>query len=156
MYATFVRHFAREIGVAPAAVVSPDLGGAKRAEAFRERLETALDRPAAKDLMDKQRSMDRVTGELFAGDVQGRHGIIIGDLIASGTTMARVAAACRARGATRIDLAATHGLFAACAAEKLADPAVTQIVAAETVRPVRPVQLSGPARERLVLLPTAR
>jgi ribose-phosphate pyrophosphokinase len=61
--------------------------------------------------MDKQRSLGHVSGEIFAGEVTGRVAIVIDDLISTGTTTARVAAACHDHGAKRVDLAATHGLF---------------------------------------------
>jgi ribose-phosphate pyrophosphokinase len=147
----FVRHFTMWVGETPVAVVSPDLGGAKRAELFRERLEEALGRAVTKGLMDKRRSMGRVTGDLFAGDVEGRSVIVIDDLISTGTTMARVAAACRARGAKRISVAATHGLFTGGAAALWNESAIDEFVITDTVPP-------GPVatgQERLVVLGTA-
>lgn len=93
------------------AVVSPDLGGEKRAELFREALECALRTPVAKAIMDKHRSMGIVTGELFAGDVKGCTAIIFDDLISTGGTMLRAAVACRREGASKVIAVATHGLF---------------------------------------------
>jgi ribose-phosphate pyrophosphokinase len=151
--ALFARYFAREIGDAPVAVVSPDLGGAKRAEAFREHLESTLGRPIAKGFMDKQRSMGQVTGEIFAGDVESRHVIIIDDLISTGSTMARVAAASRAHGASRVYLAATHGVFTAAASTAMQDPAIAKIVVTDTVSQNRPGGIS--IGERLVVLSVA-
>jgi ribose-phosphate pyrophosphokinase len=130
--ALLARHFVQRIGDAPAAVVSPDLGGEKRAELFRLRLETMLARPIAKAFMDKHRSMDHVTGEIFAGDVAGRTAIILDDLISGGGTMARTAAACRANGAARVLLAATHGLFTR-GGETLRDVAADEIVVTDSV-----------------------
>jgi ribose-phosphate pyrophosphokinase len=147
----FVRHYASWVGDTPVAVVSPDLGGAKRAELFRERLEEALGRAVTKGFMDKQRSMGRVSGDLFAGDVEGRSVIVIDDLISTGTTMARVATACRTRGAKRISVAATHGLFTGGAAALWNESAIDQVVITDTV-PLGPLA-AGP--ERLVVLGTA-
>lgn len=110
-HALFARHLAPRLGDAPVAVVSPDLGGEKRAELFRQKLESRLGRPVAKAFVDKTRSEGRVTGELFAGDVAGRTAIILDDLIAGGGTIARTAAACRAHGAASIHAVATHGVF---------------------------------------------
>ncbi|OBS53996.1 ribose-phosphate pyrophosphokinase [Methylosinus sp. 3S-1] len=130
--ALLARHFVQRIGDAPAAVVSPDLGGEKRAELFRLRLEATLGRPIAKAFMDKHRSMGQVSGEIFAGDVAGRTAIVLDDLISGGGTMARAAAACRANGAARILLAATHGLFARGGAT-LRDVEVDEIVVTDCV-----------------------
>jgi ribose-phosphate pyrophosphokinase len=96
----FARHFAQQLRTGPVAVVSPDIGGSKRAEAFRGLLETELGRPVAKGIMDKQRSGGVVSGELFAGDVEGHPVIIVEDLISTGTTMAKAAQACKAQPVT--------------------------------------------------------
>ena len=92
-------------------VVSPDPGGEKRAELFRQTLERTLATPVGKAVIDKTRSLGKVTGELFAGDVAGRTAIILDDMISTGGTMARAAAACRAHGASGVIAVATHGLF---------------------------------------------
>lgn len=105
-------HIARTCGEDALAVVSPDTGGAKRAELLRRELERMLNREVAKAIMDKHRSMGVVSGTLFAGDVAGRTAIIVDDMIASGTTILRAAAACREAGATRIVATAVHALFA--------------------------------------------
>lgn len=148
----FAKHFLPIVGDRPVAVVSPDLGGAKRAEAFRERFERDLGRPVGKGFMDKQRSMGKVTGDLFAGDVAGRVVIVIDDLISTGTTMARVAAACRDRGAVETHVAATHGLFTGNLAI-LDDPSITSIVVTDSVSPARldPTRFGG----RLMVLSVA-
>ncbi|MBY6243557.1 ribose-phosphate pyrophosphokinase [Methylosinus sp. Sm6] len=150
--ALFARHFVQRIGQAPAAVVSPDLGGEKRAELFRQRLEALLGRAVAKGFMDKHRSMGEVTGEIFAGDVAGRTVVILDDLISSGGTMARTAAACRANGAARVCLAATHGLFARGGAT-LRDAEVDEIVVTDSVPP--PADAVAALGARLVVLGVA-
>jgi ribose-phosphate pyrophosphokinase len=104
-------HLAEALPGSELAVVSPDAGGAKRAELLRTVLELKTGRPVGKALMDKHRSMGRVSGSVFAGDVRGRTAIIFDDLISSGTTILRAAAACRSAGATRVVAAAAHGLF---------------------------------------------
>jgi ribose-phosphate pyrophosphokinase len=147
------RHFAAVVGDAPVAVVSPDLGGAKRAEAFRTTLETVLRRPVGKGVMDKQRSGGVVSGDLFAGDVDGRTVIVPDDLIATGTTMARVARACRERGARSVHVAATHGLFTDGAPVLIEEAAVASIVVTDTVSPPR--LAAGRAGGRLTTLSVA-
>ncbi len=129
----FAHHMLGLIGDAPVAVVSPDLGGEKRAELFRQKLERLLNRPVAKAFMDKYRSEGRVSGDLFAGDVDGRIAIILDDLIAGGGTMARVAQACRARGATQVWAAATHGVFSSAAPQTLGQAPIDRVIISDTV-----------------------
>lgn len=104
-------HLAAKLPKSELAVVSPDAGGVKRAELLRHVLEQKLGRPVGKALMDKHRSMGVVSGSIFAGGVEGKTAIIFDDLISSGTTIVRAAAACRAGGASRVIAAAAHGMF---------------------------------------------
>jgi len=152
--AVFARHIAAEIGDAPVAVVSPDLGGEKRAELFRQRMEKLLERPVAKGFMDKHRSMGKVTGEIFAGDVEDRTVIVLDDLISTGGTMARTAAACREHGAAKIWLVATHGVFSSGAGAILRDAPIDHIVVADTV-PLPPSMNTTDMKGRLAIVSVA-
>ena len=125
------------MGDDPVAVASPDVGGVKRAEKFREQLEAMLGRPLGKAFLDKQRSMGKVTGDIFAGDVSGRTVIVLDDLISTGTTMVRMAAACCERGALKVHLAATHGVFSGGAPAILDEASVASIVVTDSISPLR-------------------
>lgn len=135
--ALFVPYFAPLLMKDEVAVVSPDIGGAKRADALREALGAALGRRLAAAFVEKQRSSGVVSGDAVAGEVRGRVAIIVDDLIATGTTMVKAARACRDLGATRVFAAASHGLFTGEADRVLADDAVDRIVVTNTVPPVR-------------------
>jgi ribose-phosphate pyrophosphokinase len=118
-------------------VVSPDPGGVKRAELFREVLEAATGRPVAKGFAEKHRSAGIVTGDLFVGDVAGATAIVIDDLISTGGTLVRAARAARQAGARRVVALVTHGLFTSGAATAIADPAIDRLVVTDTVPPFR-------------------
>jgi ribose-phosphate pyrophosphokinase len=135
--ALFVGHFASLLQDTQVAVVSPDAGGIKRVEQFRNRLADALGRPVGAAFAEKYRSAGVVSGEALVGDVGGKVAIIVDDLISAGTTIARAAQACREHGATRILAAASHGLFAGAANEVLAASVVEQIVVTDSVPPLR-------------------
>jgi ribose-phosphate pyrophosphokinase len=149
----FVAHFVAVVGRREVVVVAPDAGGIQRAERFRLRLAAALGRPVAAAFAEKHRSEGVVTGDLLVGDVAGRVAIIIDDLVGSGTTLQRTATACRARGATEVHAAASHGLFVGAAPRLLADAALARIVVTDSVPPFR--LPTGPVRDKLVVLPTA-
>jgi ribose-phosphate pyrophosphokinase len=125
--------YVKELHEEKLCVVSPDPGGVKRAEFFREALEAACGFPVTKGIVDKHRSEGRVTGELFAGDVSNRTALILDDLISSGGTLLRAAKAARANGAKRVIALATHGLFMSGATESLSDPAIERIVVTDCV-----------------------
>lgn len=149
----FVAHFAPLLRDGDVAVVSPDAGGIKRAEQFRNRLAATLGRPVGAAFSEKYRSAGVVSGEALVGDVQGKVAIIIDDLISAGSTIARTAQACRDHGATRVLAAATHGLFAGAANSLLAQSSVEQIVVTDSVPPLR-VSAPGLAA-KLVVVGTA-
>jgi len=121
------------LGETPAVVVSPDAGGVKRAERFRQVLERRLGRAVGFGFVEKFRSEGVVRGGRLAGDVQGAAAIIVDDLISSGTTLARAAAACREHGAKVVYAAAAHGVFSAGAGPVLAGSALERIIVLDTV-----------------------
>jgi len=115
----FTAPVAAAVGESAVVVLSPDVGGVKRADGFRRALEAKLLRSVGAGFMEKRRSGGVVSGEHLVGDVQGRTVVIVDDLIAGGTTVRRAAEACARAGATRIIVAAAHGVFSAQAADTL-------------------------------------
>lgn len=99
------------IGSRPCVVASPDLGGAKRAQHFRSILEQRLEREVGFAFMEKMRSGGIVSGETWVGDVTAKDVVIYDDLIASGGTIVRAAAAAMRAGASRTHALAAHAAF---------------------------------------------
>lgn len=133
----FVDYFAKKLDGKDVIVMSPDVGGVKRAELFRQALSPALGQDIPVAFMEKQRSAGVVSGAAVVGDVKGRTVILIDDLISTGTTMARAARACRGLGSDKVFAAASHGLFVSGADEAIADEAIEQAVVTDTVPPFR-------------------
>jgi len=132
----FVEHFVPLLTDAPVVVVSPDIGGTKRAEQFRRGLARALGREPGFAVQEKHRGGGAVAGDLFLGDVAGRKAIVIDDLVSTGGTLRRAAERCRAGGASAVFAAVTHGLLIGeGAAALLSDPAFDRIVITDTVEP---------------------
>ncbi|MFC7300200.1 ribose-phosphate diphosphokinase [Cognatiluteimonas weifangensis] len=132
-----VARLAQWLGAQEATVLSPDAGGLKRADAFRQALAQALGRPVELGLMEKRRSAGVVSGSALFADVGGRDVVIVDDLIGTGTTLLRTAAAARAAGARRVFAAASHGLFVGAAPQVLADPSLDRILVTDSVPPFR-------------------
>lgn len=150
----FVARLAPRLQDEDVVVVSPDAGGVKRAEAFRESLARTLGRPVASAFMEKHRSEGVVSGAAVVGEVGGRTAIIVDDLISSGTTLARAAAACKRLGAKRVIAAASHGLFVSAAGQVLADPVLDAVLVSDSVPPFRlPPALLGSRVEVLESAP---
>ncbi|MFH5885619.1 ribose-phosphate diphosphokinase [Halalkalibaculum sp. DA3122] len=133
----FAEYFARALGQEKIAVMSPDAGGVKRAEQFRQRMERATGRSIPLVFLEKIRSKGVVSGETVVGQVEGKTVIIIDDLISSGTTLARAAKACVEMNARKVYAAATHGAFLGKAAEVLREKALQEIVITNSIPPFR-------------------
>lgn len=133
----FARHFHDLCRGEEMVVISPDVGGIKRAELFREALARITGAPMGMAFMEKRRSRGVVSGEAVVGDVEGKVGIIIDDLISTGGTLSRAAKACRALGARRVYAAASHGLFIGSAGAVLANSGLERTVVTNSVPPFR-------------------
>jgi ribose-phosphate pyrophosphokinase len=132
-------HLARQAGEVPFCVVSPDFGGAKRAQRVQELLAFAI--------VDKRRSSGVVSGsDLVVGPVEGCHVVLVDDMISSGTTLLRAALACRRAGAVRVDAFATHGVFVAEAARLFGPDGPDRIVVTDSILPTRLPAGADPSR----------
>jgi ribose-phosphate pyrophosphokinase len=133
----FIRYLAPLLGNEDLAVVSPDVGGIKRAEQFRQSLSRALERPIAAAFMEKQRAKGVVSGEAIVGDVQDKVAVIVDDLISTGTTLLRAVKACRRLGARQVYAVASHGVFMGEANRVLADEDLEKVIVTDTLPPIR-------------------
>jgi len=133
----FIDHVAPRIGGDEVVAVSPDVGGVKRAEQFRQALSRRLGREVGGAFLEKYRSAGVVSGEAVVGDVEGKVAIIIDDLISTGGTILRAASACRQRGAKTVYAAASHGIFVGSAAQVVADPVLERLMITDTIPPFR-------------------
>jgi ribose-phosphate pyrophosphokinase len=152
--ALFGARAAQLAGDGPLAVASPDVGGVKRAQLWRESLEQALDRSVGHAFVDKRRTGGVVSGgDIVTGSVEGATVLIIDDLIATFGTIDRAASALLKAGARRVLAFAAHGLFVGPAADVVERTRVERIVVTDAVPIFR---LEGrPARERVEVLPAA-
>lgn len=135
------------------AVLSPDPGGVKRAQILRETLADRTGRDVGFGLMEKRRSAGVVSGDLFAGDVEGRDVWIVDDMIVSGGTMIRAAEACHRAGASNVNLAAAHPLMNEDAARRLRDAPVGRILVSDTAPLAEGV--AGALGAKLEIVPSA-
>jgi ribose-phosphate pyrophosphokinase len=118
-------------------VVSPDVGGVKRADHFRDTLAARLGCMIDTAFVEKRRSDGVVSGNRLVGEVSGRTVLVLDDLISTGTTLVRAAGACREAGAREVHAVATHGLFVGDAGSVLADPAIDTLATTDTIPPFR-------------------
>lgn len=109
-------------------VVSPDVGGVKRASIFSKQLELPL------AILDKRRPAHNVAEvEHIVGDVEGKDAIIFDDLIDTGGTLVEAINILLDHGAKKVYAAATHPIFSGQALELLGNSKAEEIVVADTI-----------------------
>jgi ribose-phosphate pyrophosphokinase len=109
-------------------VVAPDAGAAKRARRFAR----ALDAPIA--IADKERTGHDERAEVLelVGDVAGRDAVIVDDIVFTGGTLVEASRILTERGARRIVVAVTHGVFSG-GSERLDASPIDVIYSTDTI-----------------------
>jgi ribose-phosphate pyrophosphokinase len=131
-------HLAAQAEVAPVCIVSPDIGGAKRAQRVQEILESRIGREVGFAIIEKRRSSGVVSGgQQVIGPVAAAHAVIVDDLISAGTTLMRGIRACRSAGASSVSAFATHGVFMPEAVQLLGPDGPDQLIVTDSILPTR-------------------
>jgi len=119
----------RDIKSEDLVVVSPDVGGAKRASAFAKKLHGA---PLA--IFSRQRRRANETGEVdLVGEVDGKTCIIIDDIADTCETLVGSAAKLRLLGASKVIGVAVHGVLSGDAAERLQRSEMELVFVTDTI-----------------------
>jgi ribose-phosphate pyrophosphokinase len=149
----FAAHLSARLQNQRCVVVSPDVGGIKRAQRFCDQLGARLGTEVDMAFIAKRRAAGKVSDSGLVGEVTGRAAIVIDDLCASGQTLIRAATALRAAGAARMVAIVTHAPTDEGIAAVVASGACDRIVTTNTV-PVPPGE-HGAQDARLEVLDVA-
>lgn len=123
-------HFRRlEIPKDQLVIVSPDEGSIKRAVGHAKRLGGEL------AIIDKRRmSAETVVQEnIIGGPIEGKVALMFDDMISTAGSICGAADLVKRKGAREIHVAASHGVFAGPALERLAAAPIDSIVVTDTV-----------------------
>ena len=145
--------FADRVGTAALAVVSPDIGGVKRAQLFQESLEQQLGRGVEFALLEKRRSSGNAATGRLLGDLAGRDAIVVDDLCATGGTLIHAAEKCREAGARAVHVAVSHTPWAAGLSAVLSSGSINQVLTTDSVGSLQGVPAEF--RSKLVTLSVA-
>ena len=110
-------------------VVSPDVGGVVRARALAKRLDDA-------DLVIIDKRRDRANqSEVMniIGQVEGKNGIMIDDMVDTAGTLCHAAGALKARGAATVAAYITHAVLSGQAVKRISESALDEIVVTDTI-----------------------
>lgn len=126
VFAKHYQHYAHSDSVA---VVSPDVGGAKRARKVAQRLSVPL------VIAEKKRHSSNHKAEIMKliGDVDSKRCLIVDDLVSTGGTLIKVSEALEQRGAAAAEAVCTHGLFAQDALQRINGSAINRVTVTNTI-----------------------
>ena len=114
------------------AIAAPDMGGAKRANAYARYLECPV------IICHKSRERANVVGSITAiGDVAGKDVIIVDDMVDTAGTLAKAANVLKDMGANSVRACATHPVFSGPAYDRIAESALEEVIVSDTL-PLNP------------------
>lgn len=123
-----IARYFKEKNIKNGVVVSPDVGGVKRASIFGKRLHFPL------AILDKRRPAPNMAEiEHIVGDVEDRDAIIFDDMIDTGGTLFKAIDMLFRHNARKVYVGATHPIFSGNIIEKLESSRVEEIVVANTI-----------------------
>ena len=109
-------------------VVSPDAGGVERARLLANKIGCPI------AIIYKRRPEPNVAEVLdLIGDVKGKRAIIVDDIIDTAGTVCAASELLLSKGAIRVDVVATHGLFSGPAVERLRKSPIEEVVVTNTI-----------------------
>jgi ribose-phosphate pyrophosphokinase len=115
-------------------VVSPDVGGVLRARSLASRIDADL------AIIDKRRERAGVSEVMhIIGEVDGRHCVLIDDIVDSAGTLCNAAVALTKHGATSVSAYTTHGVLSGGAVARVEASPMETLVITDTIQATEPV-----------------
>ena len=129
LYATpILLEYLKKRQVPDLVVVSPDAGGVERARAFAKRLDAAL------AIVDKRREGPNNAQLMnIIGEVEGKHAIVLDDMIDTAGTIVQTAQACVEKGAVSVWAGCTHPVLSGPAIDRLQHSPISEVVVTNTI-----------------------
>ena len=122
-----IEHF-RTLNAPDMTVVSPDAGGVERARAFAKRLNAPL------AIIDKRREEANVAEVMnVVGQVNGRHCLLVDDLIDTAGTLVKGADALLEKGAASVSACATHAVLSGPAVSRIEESCLKEVVVTNSI-----------------------
>lgn len=125
----FVDYLSKSIE-GPTTIVSPDTGRVKVASRYANRLSADV------AFVHKRRSADlrnEVVALEIVGPIEGRHCIVVDDMIDTAGTITATADLVMQRGALSVKLVATHGVLSEPAVDRLKNAPISEVVISNTL-----------------------
>ena len=120
--------YLQKMNIENLAIAAPDMGGAKRANAYARYLQCPV------IICHKSREKANVVGSITAiGDVAGKNVVIVDDMIDTAGTLAKAANVLKEMGALSVRACATHPVFSGPAYDRIAESALEEVIVSDTI-----------------------
>ena len=120
--------YLEKLNIENLAIAAPDMGGAKRANAYARYLQCPV------IICHKSREKANVVGSITAiGEVAGKNVIIVDDMIDTAGTLAKAANVLKDMGALSVRACATHPVFSGPAYDRIAESALEEVIVSDTI-----------------------
>ena len=124
--------YIKSIGFSDLAIAAPDMGGAKRANAYAKALSEGGE--CGVIICHKTREKANVVAEIKAiGEVKGKNIIIVDDMIDTAGTLCKAAEVLMSNGALSVRACATHGILSGKAIERLHNSVLSEVYITDTI-----------------------
>ena len=121
-------NYLRSLNIENLSIAAPDMGGAKRANAYARSLGCPL------IVCHKSRERANVVGSMTAiGDVEGRNVVIVDDMVDTAGTLCKAANMLKEKGALSVRAVATHPVLSGAAYENIAKSELCELVVSDTI-----------------------
>ena len=127
-YPLFAKYLKKHYPKKDLLIVSPDIGGVKRANKLADLLGLKI---AIIDKVRKEHNKSEVMH--IVGEVEGKVAVIIDDMIDTGGSICKAADAVKANGAKEVIICGTHALLSGEALKNLKDCCASKIILTDTV-----------------------
>ena len=128
----FVKAISESTKFANLAIAAPDMGGAKRANAYSKFFSKRRDCPVI--ICHKTRERANVVAEIKAiGEVEGKDAVIVDDMIDTAGTLCKAAEVLKKLGAKSVRACATHGVLSGGAVKRIEDSSLDEVFITDTI-----------------------
>lgn len=137
-------NYLRSLKIDNLSIAAPDMGGAKRANAYSRILGCPL------IVCHKSREKANVVGSMTAiGDVEGRNIVIIDDMVDTAGTLCKAAKMLKEKGALSVRALATHPVLSGAAYDNIANSELNELVVSDTI-PLRAAEGADISKIRVI------
>lgn len=120
--------YLKSLNIENLSVAAPDMGGAKRANAYAHNLACPM------IICHKQREKANVVGKMTAiGDVEGRNVVILDDMIDTAGTICKAADMMLDKGASSVRAVITHPVLSGPAYDRINESRLKEIIVTDTI-----------------------